>query len=148
VSRHDDVPGIAGSNRDNGVVEGMLMSRGFRLTLQLIATLATAAVVARATESARRAITHAAVDPPRHRADDGPAAIATTPSVPQHLHEGVQMTPDPSTPHPFGPARAIPCRGVEVHSADVVELEASGELDDLPSPTERLLARRHSAEAG
>jgi hypothetical protein len=148
VSRHVDVPGIAGPDRDNGVVEGMLMSRGFRLTLQLIATLATAAAVARATESARRAFTQAAVDPPRHRATTGHAAVTTTPAGPKHLDIGDQVAPVPSTPHPFGPARAIPCRGVELPTAEVIELEASGELDGAPSPTERLLARRHAAEAG
>jgi hypothetical protein len=125
----------------------MLMSRGFRLTLQLIATLATAAAVARATESARRAFTQA-VDPPRHRALPGHVPATTTPSVPKHLGTIGPMSPAPSTPHPFGPALAVPCRGVELStSSDVIELEASGELDGVPSPTERLLARRHAAEA-
>ena len=82
------------------------MGRGFRLTLQLVVTVAAAAVVARATESARRAF-EAPPDPPRHRAE---------------------------TRHPFGPEPAVP----------VIELEASGELDGEPTPTERLLARRHA----
>ncbi len=123
------------------------MSRGFRLTLQLIATLATAAAVARATESARRAFTQAAVDPPRHRAVTGRATVTAIPSVPRHLATIGEVSPVPPAPHPFGPALAVPCRGVEQPMSDVIELEASGELDDVPSPTERLLARRHAAEA-
>ncbi len=129
------------------------MSRGFRLTLQLIATLATAAAVARATESARRAFTQAAVEPPRHRALTRSTAGSTPTTPPKHLDTGDPATNKPvppiaATPHPFGPARAIPCRGVEPPTTNVIELEASGELDDATSPTERLLARRHAAEAG
>ena len=88
----------------------MAMGHGFRLMLQLVATVAAAAVVARATESARRAYVQASPDPPRHRADP--------------------------TPHAFGPEPAIP----------VIELEASGELDDELSPTDRLLALRHALD--
>ena len=113
--------------------KGCSMSRGFRLTLQLIATLATAAAVARATEPARQAFLQPAAEPPRHRADAAHPAVTTAPADPP--------------PHPFGPTLAVPCRGVESPTSDVIELEASGELDDGPSPTERLLARRHAAEA-
>ena len=124
------------------------MSRGFRLTLQLIATLATAAAVARATESARRAFTQAAVDPPRHRALTGRTGGSAPSAPPKHLATNGQVPQASPPPHPFGPTRAIPCRGVEFTTTNVIELEASGELDDGPSPTERLLARRHAAEVG
>jgi hypothetical protein len=126
----------------------MLMSRGFRLTLQLVATLATAAVVARATESARRAFTQAAVEPPRHRAITRTNVSSAPAAPPKHLDIPDPVAPVSSAPHPFGPALAVPCRGVELPQTNVIELEASGELDDAPSPTERLLARRHAAEAG
>jgi hypothetical protein len=109
------------------VSKGMAMGRGFRLTLQLVVTVAAAAVVARATESARRAVHQAALDPPRHRAEiDRPA---------------VQPAP-----HPFGPELATPCRSIDHTPQEVIELEASGELDDALSPTDRLLARRHALD--
>ena len=124
------------------------MSRGFRLTLQLVATLATAAAVARATESARRAFTQPAVDPPRHRALTGHAAITGKTSAPRHVATNGRVATAAPAPHPFGPTLAVPCRGVETPTTNVIELEASGELDDAPSPTERLLARRHASRAG
>jgi len=110
------------------VSKGMAMGPGFRLTLQLVVTVAAAAVVARATESARRAVLPAALDPPRHQAEiDRP-------------------TVQPA-PHPFGPELAIPCRSIDFIPREVIELEASGELDDKTSPTERLLARRHAGRS-
>ena len=123
------------------------MSRGFRLTLQLIATLATAAAVARATESARRAFLQPGAEPPRHRADIEHPAVATAPTLPRHLGTTDPEVSVAPVAHPFGPTLAIPCRGVELPTSAVIELEASGELGDDPSPTERLLARRHAAEA-
>ena len=113
------------------VSKGMAMGPGFRLTLQLVVTVAAAAIVARATESARRSVLQAAVDPPRHRAEiDQPT---------------VQPTVQPA-PHPFGPELAIPCRSIDFTPQEVIELEASGELDDELSPTDRLLARRHALD--
>jgi len=109
------------------VSKGMAMGPGFRLTLQLVVTVAAAAIVARATESARRSVLQAAVDPPRHRAEID------------------QPTVQPA-PHPFGPELAIPCRSIDFTPQEVIELEASGELDDELSPTDRLLARRHALD--
>ncbi len=106
------------------------MGHGFRLTLQLVATVAAAAFVARATESARRAVRQAALDPPRHRAD---RPVDDVPIL------------APPAPHAFGPEPAIPCRSIG-STTTVIELEASGELDDDLSPTDRLLALRHAMD--
>jgi hypothetical protein len=134
----------------------MLMSRGFRLTLQLVATLAAAAAVARVTESAVRAFSQAAVGPPRHRAlTTGAVAMSSPAPAPQHAAASDQIGKTPAAPHPFGPAAAVPCRSIDLSptrsnpttsATDAIELEASGELDDEESPTERLLARRHAPE--
>jgi hypothetical protein len=122
------------------------MGQGFRSALRLAATVAAAAAVVGVAASARRLLNQPAPDPPRHRALH-PVTARTRPVR--------QSTPDPRTSgkptyHPFGPE---PCpvlsRGIEIYSvppADVFELEASGELDDTPSPTERLLARRHAGD--
>jgi hypothetical protein len=149
------VPGIAGINGDTEDVEGMRMGLGFRSTLRLAATVATAAAVLGAAATARRLISQPATDPPRHRASRTSTDRARTirPATPG-LASATVLTADfrdvttPPKFHPFGPEPCIaPSHGIEIRTtptAEVIELEASGELDGEPSPTERLLARRHS----
>ena len=53
----------------------------------------------------------------------------------------------PSSYHAFGPEPCVvPSRGAGARAASVTELEASGELDDQLTPTDRLLARRHAGD--
>jgi len=160
------------------------MGHGFRSALRLAATVAAATAVARAAESARRVLEQMNLDPPRHRAF--PAAVAPvaypdtpTPFAPKPVVAPVAgFVPDltvtanhdeittPPIPHAFGPAPSIaPSRGIGFHTTispappettDVIELEASGELDDEhdesaeevdeKSPLDTLLARRHASD--
>jgi hypothetical protein len=163
----------------------MRMGHGFRSALRLAATVAAAAAVARAAESARRVLEQMALDPPRHRAfplaapeafPDPPTPFVATPLVAPAPVAG--FIPDltvtanrdeittPPIPHAFGPAPSIaPSRGIGFHTTisapptdttDVIELEASGELDDEDggpaekvdemSPLDTLLARRHASD--
>ena len=133
------------------------MGQGFRSALRLAATVAAAAAVVGAAATARRLLSQPAPDPPRHRAHHPVTARAThrvRPATPGPA-PAIVLVADPRESrkpayHPFGPEPCpVPSRGIEIHSvppADVIELEASGELDGRPSPTERLLARRHAED--
>jgi len=136
--------------------KGCAMGQGFRSALRLAATVAAAAAVVGAAATARRLLSQPAPDPPRHRAlhpvterthPVRPATSGPTPAI--VLAADLRESKKP-TYHPFGPEPCpVPSRGIEIHSvpsADVIELEASGELDGTPSPTERLLARRHAGD--
>ncbi|MGH3473603.1 MAG: hypothetical protein ACRDOT_01670 [Aeromicrobium sp.] len=135
------------------------MGHGFRSAIRLAVTVATAAAVVGAAASARRMLNQPAPHQPRHRAPR-PATDRTRPIRPTtpHLVPAIVLTADlgkattaSPTYHPFGPEPCIvPSHGIEIPSdnppAEVIELEASGELDGDPSPTERLLARRHAGD--
>jgi len=134
------------------------MGHGFRSALRLAVTVATAAAVVGAAASARRMLSQPAPEPPRHRASR-PGTDRTRPIRPATpgLVPAIVLTADlgktkaPPTYHPFGPEPCVvPSHGIEIRSAtpsaEVIELEASGELDGEPSPTERLLARRHAGD--
>jgi hypothetical protein len=122
----------------------MRMGHGFRSALRLAVTVATAAAVVGAAATARRILSQPAANPPRHRASSFDAAM-TRPAQPTE-----PATKAPPTFHPFGPEPCvIPFRSIEIPftpPAEVIELEASGELDGETSPTERLLARRHASD--
>ena len=131
----------------------MCMGLGFRSTLRLAATVATAAAVLGAAATARRLISQPAPEPPRHRAPrPGFDRARTVRPVTAGLAPATVLAADfrdvttPPKYHPFGPEPCIaPSHGIDTTpTAEVIELEASGELDGEPSPTERLLARRHS----
>lgn len=134
------------------------MRHGFRSTFRLAATVATAAAVLGAAATARRLLSQPAPAPPRHRAErpvsDRPRPVrpATPRLVPAMvLAADLREIKRPQTFHPFGPEPCIvPSHGIEIHPttapADVIEFAASGELDGEPSPTERLLARRHAED--
>ncbi len=133
----------------------MCMGLGFRSTLRLAATVATAAAVLGAAATARRLISQPAAEPPRHRAPrPGSDRARTVRPATAGLAPATVLAADfrdvttPPKYHPFGPEPCIaPSHGIDSHTtltAEVIELEASGELDGEPSPTERLLARRHS----
>ena len=120
----------------------MRMRHGFRSALRMAATVVVVAAVARAAASARQILDHGAAGPPRHRADrlvGGPMPRAAPPAA---------TVSAPSSYHAFGPEPCIvPSRGAGARAASVTELEASGELDDdQPTPTDRLLARRHAGD--
>ena len=130
------------------------MSQGFRSAMRLAATVATAAAVLGAAATARRLLSQPSAGPPRHRASH-PVTGSTRPVRPATpgFVPAIVLTADlrepraRSTYHPFGPEPCVvPSRGIGTPSthAEVIELEASGELDGEPSPAERLLARRHS----
>ena len=133
------------------------MGHGFRSALRLAVTVATAAAVVGAAASARRMLSQPAPEPPRHRAPR-PVTDRTRPIRPTTpgLVPAIVLTADlgktktSPTYHPFGPEPCVvPSHGIEIPStpsAEVIELEASGELDGEPSPTERLLARRHAGD--
>ena len=134
----------------------MRMGHGFRSAMRLAVTVATAAAVVGAAASARRMLSPPAQDPPRHRAlrratdMSRPVRPTTSGLVPAIvLAADLRETTTRPTYHPFGPEPCVvPSRGIEIRSttppAEVIELEASGELDGESSPTERLLARRHA----
>ena len=133
----------------------MRMSHGFRSAMRLAATVATAAAVLGAAATARRLLSQTAQDPPRHRASypatgrSRPVRPATPGFVPVIVPAAdLGKHKAPSTYHPFGPEPfGVPSHGIDSTApAVVIELEASGELDGEPSPTERLLARRHSSD--
>jgi hypothetical protein len=130
------------------------MGQGFRSALRLAATVAAAAAVVGAAATARRLL-QPAPEPPRHRAlypvtdrarTVRPATLSPVPAIVL----ATDLQESKPAYHPFGPEPCpVPSRGMEIHSlppADVIELEASGELDDTPSPTERLLTRRHAGD--
>ena len=136
--------------------KGCAMGQGFRSAVRLAATVAAAAAVVGVAATARRLLSQPAPDPPRHRAlypvtdrthPIRPAAPGPAPAI--VLAADFREPRKPSY-HPFGPEPCpVPSRGIEIRSApsaDVIELEASGELDGRPSPTERLLARRHAGD--
>ena len=118
----------------------MRMRHGFGSALRMAATVVVVAAVARAAASARQILDHGASDPPRHRAD--------RPSVRPPAHATPASTvAAPRRYHAFGPEPCIvPARGAGTRAVAVTELEASGELDDQPTPTDRLLARRHAGD--
>ena len=132
------------------------MGQGFRSAVRLAATVAAAAAVVGVAATARRLLSQPAPDPPRHRAlhpvidRTRPVRPATPGPAPALVLAADFLEPTKPTYHPFGPEPCpVPSRGIEIHSvpsADVIELEASGELDGTPSPTERLLARRHAGD--
>jgi hypothetical protein len=132
----------------------MRMGHGFRSAVRLVATVAAAAAVVRVASGARHLLSQPA--PPRHRAPRPPRGW-TDPPRPASLE------PVPTVVAPvadlreaealarraFGPELCIvPSRGsgITTPPTAVIELEASGELDGEPSPTERLLARRHAGD--
>lgn len=133
----------------------MRMGHGFRSALRLAATVATAAAVLGAATTARRLLSQPAPAPPRHRASrtgterartirPAPAGVAPATVLAADFRD---VTTRPEY-HPFGPEPCVvPSHGIEIRPtppAEVIELEASGELDGEPTPTERLLARRHA----
>lgn len=120
----------------------MRMRHGFRSALRMAATVVVVAAVARAAASARQILDHGALDPPRHRADRPSLALTPRHSPPPTIVSA------PPRYHAFGPEPCIvPSRGGGTRATSVTELEASGELDDdEPTPTDRLLARRHAAD--
>ena len=119
----------------------MRMRHGFRSALRMAATVVVVAAVARAAASARQVLDHGASDPPRHRADR-PSVGSTPRATPR-----AATVSAPPRYHAFGPEPCIvPARGAGTWATAVTELEASGELDDQPTPTDRLLARRHAAD--
>ena len=134
----------------------MRMGHGFRSALRLAATVATAAAVLGAATTARRLLSQPAPDPPRHRAPRLVLAMTrttrpATPGLVPPIVLAANLSEAKARPtyHPFGPEPCfVPSHGIEIRPttppAEVIELEASGELDGEPSPTERLLARRHS----
>jgi hypothetical protein len=109
----------------------------------MAAAVVVVAAVARAAASARQILDHGHPEPPRHRADR-PSAAPTPRAAPL-----AAIVSAPSSYHAFGPEPCIvPSRGAGARATSVTELEASGELDDdQPSPTDRLLARRHAGDA-
>lgn len=118
----------------------MRMRHGFRSALRMAATVVVVAAVARAAASARQILDHGASDPPRHRAD------RTSVRPPPHATPAATVAA-PRRYHAFGPEPCIvPARGAGTRGIAVTELEASGELDDQPTPTDRLLARRHAGD--
>jgi hypothetical protein len=128
----------------------MRMGHGFRSSLRLAATVAAAAAVMGAAATARRVLSQPAPDPPRHRAQRGDATRPTRPVKPvltptivdiAVVASAIVVTEElgarPSAYHPFGPEPCrVPSRGIEIPRraplADVIELEASGELEDAP----------------
>jgi hypothetical protein len=107
----------------------------------MAATVVVVAAVARAAASARQILDHGAVDPPRHRADRPSVGPAT------HVTPPASTVSAPPRYHAFGPEPCIlPARGAGNRGTAVTELEASGELDDQPTPTDRLFARRHAGD--
>jgi len=119
----------------------MRMRHGFRSALRMAATVVVVAAVARAAASARQILDHGAAEPPRHRADRSSAA-----PMPRAVPPTATVSA-PSGYHAFGPEPCVvPSRGAGVRVASVTELEASGELDDQLTPTDRLLARRHAGD--
>lgn len=133
------------------------MSHGVRSALRLAATVAAAAAVARAAESARRLLDELALDPSRRpMLGSPPAAMEAAPkgavveplAPPLRVDTGLGLTAShdeviPPAHHAFGPVPSVvPSRGIgfratpqppppapAVH-ATYDELEASGELDD------------------
>ena len=149
-------PGLKASTEILEGSKGCAMGQGFRSALRLAATIAAAAAVVGAAATARRLLSQPAPDPPRHRALR-PMSDRTHPVRPAKPGPvpAIVLAADPReakkpTYHPFGPEPCpIPSRGIQIQSvppADVIELEASGELDGTTSPTERLLARRHAED--
>jgi hypothetical protein len=136
--------------------KGCAMGQGFRSAVRLAATVAAAAAVVGAAATARRLLSQPAPDPPRHRAlrpvtdRTHPVRPAPPGPAPAIVLAADFREPKKPTYHPFGPEPCpVPSRGIEIHSvpsADVIELEASGELDDNLSPTDRLLALRHATD--
>jgi hypothetical protein len=134
--------------------KGMRMGHGFRSALRLAATVAAAAAVVGAAATARRLLSQPAPNPPRHRAirpvtgrthPIRPARPLLVPTLVPAVLLGESERP---TYHPFGPEPCVvPSHGIEISRTSppvVIELEASGELDGEPSPTERLLTPRYA----